>query len=109
VETQRYNGWENYETWAVKLQIDNEEGSYDYWNETTDETIENVEARWEWQTDKDAQRLHLADTLKDWYQENMPLDGADIFTDLLQAALGEVNWHEIAESMLEDAKERTAA
>ena len=24
-----YNGWTNYETWAVKLWMDNEEGSYE--------------------------------------------------------------------------------
>lgn len=30
-----YNGWSNYETWNVKLWIDNEEGSYDYWREQT--------------------------------------------------------------------------
>ena len=26
-----YNGWTNYETWAVALWIGNEPGSYEYW------------------------------------------------------------------------------
>jgi hypothetical protein len=29
-------------------------------------------------------------------------DGASMFTDLLNAALSEVDWHEIAEAFLED-------
>jgi hypothetical protein len=29
----KYNGWNTYETWAVKLWLDNEEGSYRYWTE----------------------------------------------------------------------------
>ena len=32
-----YNGWTNYETWAVKLWIDNDEGTYTYWRERTRE------------------------------------------------------------------------
>ena len=32
-----YNGWHNYETWLVKLWIDNEEGSYNYWREVAQE------------------------------------------------------------------------
>lgn len=31
----RYQGWTNYETWAVKLWMDNEEPSYLHWKETT--------------------------------------------------------------------------
>jgi len=30
-----YNGYTNYETWAVKLWMDNEEPTYDYWRERT--------------------------------------------------------------------------
>ena len=28
-----YQGWTNYETWAVNLWLDNEEGVHDYWRE----------------------------------------------------------------------------
>ncbi len=27
----RYNGWTNYETWAVSLWIDNDHATYAYW------------------------------------------------------------------------------
>ena len=32
-ETKRYNGWANYETWIVKLWLDNEETSYRFWGD----------------------------------------------------------------------------
>ena len=32
-----YNGWTNYETWNVKLWMDNDESTYHYWQEQTDE------------------------------------------------------------------------
>jgi hypothetical protein len=35
-----YNGWTNYETWLVKLWIDNDEGSYHYWTERAREVYE---------------------------------------------------------------------
>jgi hypothetical protein len=28
-----YNGWTNYETWAIALWIDNDRASYDYWRD----------------------------------------------------------------------------
>ncbi len=33
-----YNGWSNYETWNVKLWMDNDEGSYNYWPWSTTKT-----------------------------------------------------------------------
>ena len=49
--------------------------------------------------------------LKNWIDEDNPLSGdnvrhsadtAGLYTDLLNAALSEVNWREIAENWLED-------
>ncbi len=40
-----YNGWKNYETWSVKLWIDNDQGSEQYWNEVAQEVWEESAAR----------------------------------------------------------------
>jgi hypothetical protein len=108
----KYQGWTNYETWAVKLWIDNEQGIYMYWNDRTDEVIEAV-ARGEGNkfagTDEDRQRIMLAELLKDEYEhdaEQWMGDQSSVFADLMNAALGSVNWYEIAESLLEHARER---
>ena len=34
----------------------------------------------------------------------MPAVGNSVYSDLLNTALGEVNWHEIAESIIEGVK-----
>ena len=85
---QVYNGWTNYETWNVKLWMDNDQLNYDYWREQAE------------QFGKDD--VHgLSVVLKDEHEENRPeLTGT--YADLLGAALSMVNWYEIAESLLSD-------
>lgn len=97
---QTYNGWTNYETWNVKLWIDNEEGDYRFWKERAEETYATAK---EDQTFSQLERaaLTLADELKDQFEENTPTV-TGCYADLLNAALSEVNWYEIAKSLLED-------
>jgi hypothetical protein len=90
-----YSGWRNYETWVVKLWIDNDESSYNYWQERAKELRkEGMEYI-----------LSLSDELKNAFDEDSPLEDAGVYTDLLNSALGEVNWYEIAESILEEVSE----
>ena len=89
-----YNGWSNYETWAVALWIDNEEPSYRYWREA---------AAWAKQRgSKQTAVIALANRLKDELSEQAPDLGASMWADLLNAALGEVDWDEIAQNMIEE-------
>jgi hypothetical protein len=104
-----YNGWSNYETWAVKLWIDNEKGSYNEWREHT-------RAVWESSEDKSPNQFldkrsnavaTLADLLEATYDSSSdhPVFAAangTVYADLLNAALADVNWHEIATAMLDD-------
>ncbi len=98
-----YNGWTNYETWLVKLWMDNEEGAQRFWRDITEDTIQRItETKYEWESVDDARVSVLADLLKEWHDENMP-EGSGVYADLLNAALSEVNWGEIAHSLLDDA------
>ncbi len=105
--TRTYNGWSNYETWAVKLWLNNDEGSYNYWRERSREILLDP-CPSDILTDEQTARYDLADELKREHEANAPTIGY-VFADLLNAALSEVNWSEIAESMLADAKEELVA
>ena len=98
-----YNGWTNYETWAAKLWIDNEQSTYyDVTGHATEVYTEAIDA--EGTPDK----YEFADWLKEYVEENMLPDPDEIrglASDLLNAAMSEVNWSEMAEAYLGDAKE----
>jgi hypothetical protein len=92
----KYQGWQNYETWATALWIDNDYGSYQYCCELVEQVKEEHE-------DNEEQTDCLAVLLKNWIEEQNPLtDSASLFTDLLNSALSEVDWREIAENFLSE-------
>ncbi len=86
-----YNGWTNYYTWNYKLWIDNDQGSYNYWQEQT----RRLSIR------------ELEDALKDELQEAAAdrLEEASCLTDLLGYAIESINYKEIAEHMKEDIED----
>ena len=87
---QGYNGWKNYETWNVKLWLDNDQGTY---NQVLELGEENEDV------------YDLAQAIKGFVDELMPDIEASMFLDLLSAALSEVDWHEIAEAVAEEVAE----
>ena len=89
--SQKYNGWTNYQTWAVKLWLDNDEGSYDLQDTLLNEAALSHDAR-----------LRLADLLADYVDEHNPLaDTATMYADLMRYAINnEVNWREIADHII---------
>ncbi len=99
--TEKYNGWTNYETWNVALWLGNNEGDYRYWTETAQECYDEAEAD-DTFTREERATLELCLRLKDGIEESAPDLGASMFSDLLTAALSEVNWHEIAEHYIAD-------
>lgn len=84
----RHNGWTNYETWNVALHMDNDEGSYREARRVARGFVRTEDSA-------DDARNAMAGWLKETHEEAMPeLSGT--YGDLLGAALGEVDWYEIA-------------
>ncbi len=94
--TERYNGWTNYETWNWKLWLDNDHGTYLHWQDETQHICTEA-------TDRDDAVDTLMERLKDDCEVNVPESVCGSYADMLSAAIGEINFHEIAESMIDDA------
>jgi hypothetical protein len=98
----KYNGWSNYETWNVALWLDND--TSEYAQHIAQEIYDRTEANDTFTREEQA-AIDLAQAIKDSVQEINPIAGqASMFADLLNAALDEVDWHEIAEHYLEDVE-----
>ena len=105
-----YNGWSNYETWTVSLWMDNERHSHEYWRRQAAEHRQAVPTRqlvadgvW---TAEEAAKFNLADQIKEETADDSPLKTPSLYSDLLNAAFGEVNWQEIAGHLLADVAEQ---
>jgi len=97
MERKEYNGWTNYETWLVSLWMSNDEGSYSYWNETAGEIVKRAD-------DKDEATNTLSEAIKDEHERvtEEKVSEYGLISDLVNAALCEVNWHEIAQHYVDD-------
>ncbi len=99
-----YNGWKNYETWNVALWIDNDQGAYHMRQEWAQESWNEAEADRTF-TREEVAKSSLAAKIKEYMEENNPLaDEASTYSDLLSAALSEVDYYEIAENWLDDVE-----
>lgn len=89
-----YNGWTNYATWRVNLEIFDNTSLDDFGG------FENLK---EWE-EPDAYELSKAlQERAEYYIECSSEEG--LARDYALAFLSDVNWYEIAEHMIEDAKE----
>ncbi len=101
--------WQNYETWVVGLWIDNDEPLYH-------EVKEMAQSAWDgaWRLSANARLtgtepftreekacLNLSRQLQNKFEEDKP-ETTGVWADLLNAALEEVNWKELAEHFLEN-------
>lgn len=90
----RYNGWTNYATWRVNLEMFDGFDAREYFSDANDEF--------------DASEL--ADNLKAYADERISEDsGRDsLAVDYARAFLSDVNWQEIAEHLLDAIKSEAA-
>lgn len=91
-----YNGWRNYETWAVNLWL-GEAG--DYASDLARECVDDADG------DADDAERDFAQRLESLHDEESPADVTGIYADLLSSAFGRVDWREIASHYIPDAVE----
>lgn len=103
---ERYNGWTNYATWGVALVLDNDEGTYSYVRERLAELSEEADDDGRLPNGVEL-RYELADWLEDYTERLCGLEGdfdmpepSLMARQVLQAGLAEVNWDEIALSLI---------
>lgn len=75
-----YNGWTNYETWRVNLEL------FDGYDGASDNDLDSYD---------------LAQSLRDMALETIATQAQGLALDYAEAFLNSVNWYEIAEHMIE--------
>ncbi len=108
-----YNGWTNYETWAVGMYLDgNYTGSGTY-----EHVVELVQANLSFQhLEADGiERRRIADHLEAFIRDETDPCGYGnddatelnpLVSDLLGASLSSVDWYELAEAWIENVNEQ---
>lgn len=100
-----YNGYLNWETWLVALWINNDEGSQDFWIEQAHEALNDAQET-KYFTKEDEAVFLLSDTLKDYFEDSPEIPmSSGFYYDLMMGALSVVDWKEVAETILDTAKE----
>lgn len=107
-----YQGWKNHATWAVALHLDNDQGGQDlilndYIPEIREESksAENVtDDIW---TADEYVKFTLADRLRSDVEDAAEEVSNPMLKDVLDGALSDVDWAEIAKSFIERAGEVT--
>jgi hypothetical protein len=87
MENQKYNGWTNYATWRINLEIF--DGS----------SLDDIGANSSWSASD------LSDYLKDYVYNILQESSEGIALDYAFAFISDVNWYEIAEHLVENDNE----
>jgi hypothetical protein len=97
----RYNGWTNYETWNLKLWLDNDQGLSEHWQEAARTAFDDTDATDDTATRKREAAEALAEQIGTDTADGAPAC-AGFYGDVLGAAIGAVDYREIAEALIED-------
>ena len=81
-----YNGWTNRETWCCHLWLTNDETTYCHFK-----SLATLAAPYE-----------LAYSIRDYLLEAMPIEGANIYSDLLYQAIHRINFDEVANAFYDE-------
>lgn len=102
-----YNGWKNYETWCVKLWLDNDEYHQNLMLTMAEDAVRETKGDEVWKA-KHALAIALQDEINGWYYDmcdNIDPNFSGMFQDLLGNAIARVDFDEISENVLEDMDE----
>ena len=90
-----YNGWTNYATWRVNLEIIDDIDT-DFWTDTIED-----------QRGSDMLHYNLGQEIREYTEQFLEGDGCDnnLVFDYALAFLSDVNWREIAEHVIDTYKE----
>ena len=89
-----YSDYSNYETWAVSLWLHNTESMY----QALTGLVDDVKAT----TDDPKERLDAVSEVLQSYVESKTPEVEGLWRDLMTHSLEEVDWHEMADTWLED-------
>ena len=83
----KYNGWANYETWRVGLEVINDMNLEDFG------------------FDVEVEPHDLGEAMKSFVEEHIEETSEGLAQSYALAFLSEVNWYELASHMIQEAKE----
>lgn len=98
-DEQGYNGWSNYETWATKLWIDNDN--------IFSNIVKEINQPKNYPCDGSGLNIirKVAERIEGYFIKNNPIKNSSVYFDLLNAALRKVDWWEIADHIVNEQDE----
>jgi hypothetical protein len=97
----KYNGYTNYETWNLSLWLDNNREWYRAVNDKALNLVNDV-------LTKDEAIYNLKNFIIDLVQNDEPKIEPSFFSDVLNASIREVNFWEISQNLIYEARKSVA-
>ena len=91
-----YQGYKNYETWALSLWLDNDCSRYNHWNSLAQDYVTDYGYEPKYPGTYSFAAMALADNIKENIEDSVPELGNGIYSDLLNAAMSEIDYRELA-------------
>lgn len=92
--TEQYNGWTNYETWRIQLEVIDGMTLEDFWFDVRDVDTDNI-------ADVECLADNVAEHVTELVTQDVP---EGLAYDLAMSFLDRVNFMEIAEHLIADAR-----